>query len=203
MFESDKDINIIDIIKNDEVKKFMELVHAYAERFHELMGPIKIMGTKMPPQVGRCSKGMPSFKSGNNIFVSKRNVTGDFLNITDFIPVYYENDKLYYYGEDKPSVDTPIHIKLYDALPNIRYILHSHNYIDCIEGVEAVPFTNKSIPCGAIEEMDEILSLITDRYKSCYRINLLGHGSIIMGETIEDLKGVNYIKRQIPERITF
>lgn len=78
-------------------------------------------------------------------------------------------------------------------------MLHSHCYID------GVKFTNTSIPCGAIEEVDEILAYIDKHYGSReltqYRINLRGHGSIIMGNTVDEMTGVNYVARPMPERM--
>lgn len=79
-----------------------------------------------PPQVGRCSKGMPSFKHNDYVFVSQRNVDKEYLDLSHFIPTYLEDDKVYYCGENKPSVDTPIQLRLYKELPNIRYMIHSH-----------------------------------------------------------------------------
>lgn len=55
-----------------------------------------------------------------------------------------------YYGDYKPSVDTPSQIMLYQAYPKVNYMLHGHVYID------GFPFTNRCIPCGAIEEAHEI-----------------------------------------------
>lgn len=39
---------------------------------------------------------------------------------------YLEGQLLYYCGDDKPSVNTPIQVRLYEALPNIKYMIHSH-----------------------------------------------------------------------------
>lgn len=55
----------------------------------------------MPPQVGRCGKGMPSFRKDGYIFVSQRNVDKQFIDINHFVPTYLEDDKVYYCGENK------------------------------------------------------------------------------------------------------
>ena len=134
----------------------------------------------------------------NVVFVSKRNVNKQFIELDNFVPVWLENNKLMYSGNDKPSVDTPVQIRLYNYLSNINYMLHSHCYI------KNAPFTNRAIPCGAIEEFDEIIKIINDINKDYYAINLIGHGSIIMWnnmkqfhETIEPK--LSYIKRPMPE----
>ena len=194
------------IVNFPEESEFIELVKNYSTRFYEIMKPDdgkKLMESmnikKLPPQVFRCAKGMPSYRFGKYIIVSKRNINNKFIISEDLIPTYIEDNKLYYCGEDKPSIDTPIHIRLYEKLDNINYILHSHNYVD------GAFMTNTSIPCGAIEEVDEILRVIEENYDSFnenkYVINLKGHGSIIMGNSVNDLKGINYIGRKMPEKM--
>ena len=195
-----------DIVKSaSDETMFIDLIHAYAERFHELVNPAcdvkRFLGNcsmrPVLPSEFRCLKGMPSFKRSDCVFVSQRNVDKSFIDINHFVPTRLENGKIYYSGDKKPSVDTPIQLRLYEALPNIKYMLHSHCYID------AVKFTNTSIPCGAIEEVDEVLAYIDKYYGSReltqYRINLRGHGSIIMGSTVDEMTGVNYVARPMPE----
>lgn len=158
---------------------------------------------KLPPQVGRCGKGMPSFRGSDNIiFVSKRNIDKQFIELDNFVPVWLDNNKLMYSGPDKPSVDTPVQVRLYQTLDHINYILHSHCYI------KNAPFTTTAIPCGAIEEYDEIMKLLSDSqidtHRNQYIINLIGHGSIIMWNDMqqfhEDIKPkLAYYKRNTPE----
>ena len=155
-----------------------------------------------PTPVGRCGKGMPSFRSKtdrNIIFVSKRNINKQFIELDNFVPVYLEDGKLYYCGEDKPSVDTPIQVRLYDALPNIKYILHSHCYL------KHADFTSKAIPCGAIEEFDEIVNFIDETYRSrdmdFYKVNLIGHGSLVMSHDLKNFDDLEYMARTLPETI--
>lgn len=198
-FQSDKNVEV------PNESEFISLVREYATQFYEIMNPAKnvqrFLGNAsirpMPPQVGRCSRGMPSFKVGDYVFVSQRNIDKQFIDLEHFVPCYMEDGKLYYCGENKPSVDAPIQMRLYDALPNIRYIIHSHCYID------NAPFTSKSIPCGAIEEVDEVLSFINSVYGKndldFYSINLKGHGSLLLANSVELMKNVKYVGRQMPE----
>lgn len=194
------------IIPIPEVENFIAIVKEQAEVFQTLMGKIDIKrflgnaSLKIPPQVGRCTKGMPSFRYQDYIFVSQRNIDKQFIAAENFVPVYENNGKIYYCGDKKPSVDTPVQLKLYQNLPNIRYMIHSHNYI------QNTPFTKTPIPCGAVEEADEILCVINKeytRYTSCCAINLLGHGSIIMAKEPDMLKKYTsmYYKRQLPEKV--
>ncbi len=147
----------------------------------------------------RCPKGFPSFRDKKYIFVSKRNINKEFITINDFVPVYEKDNKIYYCGEHKPSVDSPIQVKLYKYLKNINYMIHSHCYL------KDAPYTKTPLPCGAIDEVNEIISTIKENYKSLnkhfYKINLIGHGSIIMSNKLEKLKDIEIISRNLPEYI--
>ena len=149
----------------------------------------------------RCPKGFPSFKTSKGIFVSKRNIENKMLEKEDFVYVYKknENEQIYYEGSGKPSVDTPIHLKMYKNLPNIKYIIHTHCYI------KNAFFTTINYQCGAIEEADELLKVIDNNYKSrnkdFYIINQVGHGSIMMSDDIDKFKDIQIIGRKLPEYI--
>lgn len=185
--------------------QFVGLVREYAVKLQEAMPDIKVerflgnASLKLPPQIGRCGKGMPSFKQDGMIFVSRRNVPKQFIELSDFVPVYMENGQLYYCGDSKPSVDTPVQIRLYDALPEIRYMVHTHSYI------KFAPFTGYAIPCGAVEEVCAVLGVVDKHFKSRtldrYAINMKGHGSIIMASTVEGLQGYTFTKRPFPENM--
>lgn len=194
----------------DTVRKFAHTFQTYMPTINttRFVGNASLRGflpniAKLPPQVGRCGKGMPSFRHDDFIFVSKRNVDKQFITLDNFVPVWLnENDKLMYSGPDKPSVDTPVQIRLYRELDHINYILHSHCYI------KNAPFTKQAIPCGAVEEFDEIMSLIhkqgLDNHRNMYVINLIGHGSIIMWNSMRQFHEnieptLEYYCRKMPE----
>lgn len=165
---------------------FVRLVRRYAEQFQSFLPKptTRFLGNasiKVPSF--RCGKGMPSFRKGGYVFVSKRNIDKQFIELENFVPCYMEDDKLFYCGEDKPSVDTPVQMRIYEALPNINYIIHGHCYINS----PSVLWTDKCIPCGAIEEADTVKSLLIDKEVKRALINLKGHGCLILGETLEDL----------------
>ena len=179
---------------------FLNLVKEYASKFAEATFETKDVKRFLGNASFRCPKGFPSFRDGKYIFVSKRNVNKEFISIDEFVPVFLENGKIYYCGDSKPSVDTPIQVRLYELLPNINYMIHSHCYID------GAPFTQKSLPCGAIEEVKEILKLLEKEYnndlnKDFYLINLIGHGSIMMSKNPEQLMNINMIGRKLPENM--
>jgi len=123
----------------------------------------------------RCTKLFPSKKISPTVFAfsprntDKRSITSKDLVLTSFKK---------YYGDRKPSVDTPVQLELYKNHPHINFMIHGHAYIkDC-------PYsTNKYFPCGDLREVDEILTLIE---KGAIRINLRKHGFLLIGETIDD-----------------
>lgn len=181
-------------------KEFLSIVRDYAYKFAEAAFQTKDVKRFLGNASFRCPKGFPSFREGKYIFVSKRNVNKEFIGIDEFVPVYLKDGKIYYCGDNKPSVDTPIQVRMYNLLPNINYMIHSHCYI------EDAPFTEKALPCGAVEEVDEISKLLKDYYgndfnRDFYLINLIGHGSIMMSNNPEQLKNINMVGRKLPENM--
>ena len=178
-------------------KEFLSIVRDYAYKFAEATFQTKDVKRFLGNASFRCPKGFPSFREGKYIFVSKRNVNKEFIGIDEFVPVYLKDGKIYYCGDNKPSVDTPIQVRMYNLLPNINYMIHSHCYI------EDAPFTEKALPCGAVEEVDEISELLKDYYgndfnRDFYLINLIGHGSIMIRNNPDQLKNINMVGRKLP-----
>lgn len=182
-----------------EEKEFFKVVENYGETFHELIHAInqdRFLGNASFRKYRfRCSYGFPSFKEENTIFVSKRNVDKREINKNSFVPVSLsdKDSKIPYLGDRKPSVDTPIQRKLYQSLPKIKYMIHAHVYI------EGAKFTKTPVPCGSLNEFDEIMELIEDTNKDFYKINLIGHGCIVLSSNVEQLKNLDYISREEKE----
>ena len=181
-------------------KEFLTLVKDYASKFAEATFQTKDVKRFLGNASFRCPKGFPSFREGKYIFVSRRNVNKEFISINEFVPVYLENGKIYYCGDFKPSVDTPVQVRMYDLLPNINYMIHSHCYI------EGAPYTERAIPCGALEEVDEISELLSKYYdndftRDFYLMNLTGHGSIMMSQSPSQLANITMVGRELPENM--
>jgi hypothetical protein len=188
-----------EIVHAPEVAKFCETIKKHAEDFHSLVhsaNPSRFVGNAS----FRCTNGgFPAFKSQNRIFVSRRNVDKRDISPESFVEVVVnDGDKLEYYGEVPPSVDAPIQRALFQALPEANFMLHAHVYI-----VDA-PFTNHCVPCGALEEVNEILehkerlqNELRQSGKSC--INLRGHGCIVFSTTVEGIENINWQGRNLPE----
>lgn len=177
-------------IPNEE--RFFEIARGYASRFHELIHAVnseRFVGNLS----FRCENGFASFRHDNVIYISRRNIDKRDIGVDGFVAVSLKDlDQVHFYGNNKPSVDAPIQSRLYDYFPNINYMIHSHAYI------EHRPFTNKVVPCGAIEEVDEITSIVSEESYFFAR-NLLGHGSIVGSNHVCQLNDIRYIAREFPE----
>lgn len=160
--------SIGDSIRTPNEEEFFSIVRQYSKVFHE-----KVHGSSPTRFIGNAS-----FRG---------------INTDGFIAVELEsNSEVRFYGNHKPSVDTPIQVSLYRNFPKIQYMLHSHCYI------KDAFMTKEIIPCGAIEEVNEILEAIDNKAKEKYFINLKGHGSLAMVSSVQDLYDIQYIGR-IPD----
>lgn len=194
MYHDEEDVVIP--IKED----FLRIVKDYATKLAEATFETKDVKRFLGNASFRCPKGFPSFREGKYIFVSRRNINKEYITIDDFVPVYLDDNKIYYHGDFKPSVDTPIQVRLYNKLPNINYMIHTHCYI------KDASYTDVALPCGAIEEVDEIINTIKKNYdndlnRDFYIINLKGHGSIMMSNEPKRLENIEIIGRHLPEVI--
>jgi len=124
----------------------------------------------------RCTKLFPSERNENMFLFSPRNVDKRFVTEDDLIAVTDQN----YFGDRKPSVDTPVQLKIYTSYPNINFMIHGHALID------GAPTTKHYFPCGDLREVDEVLNLVEEKHTK--RINLKNHGFLLLGETEEDMR---------------
>lgn len=188
-------ISIIPEINND----FLTIVRNSAETFHDLVKPAKEVTRFLGNASFRCQKGFPSFRADKGIYVSKRNVDKTGIQAENFVYVTRgENGEVLYDGESKPSVDTPIQLALYEKYSNINYMLHAHVY------VEGASFTSTAVPCGALEEIEEIRKLLPDTEIKNAAVNLVGHGCLIMADSLVSLEKLSsrFISRNLPEVVT-
>jgi hypothetical protein len=181
-----------------ELFSFLVVIKDAGSIFHDLIQPEKGTTRFLGNASFRCQYGFPSFRgSSGDVYVSKRNVDKTKICLDDFVQAgLTESRKVWYRGKEKPSVDTPIQLHLYEVFESINFMLHSHVYI------ENAPFTQKMIPCGGLEEVEEILStvLANDLSKEdSFAVNLLGHGSIIFMVSPEQYHNYSFVKRPQPE----
>lgn len=187
-FKSEEEVS--NIFVEDE---FLNRIKNIANRFHELINPMeKCRFFGNASKRFRCERGFPSQRiSENRILVSRRNVCKETIQREEFVEVYKKDNKLYYKGEHKPSVDTPIQYELYNLLPEVNFMIHSHVYVD------GAPFTENLIPCGALEEVEEIMKVVKqNNFKSNFAINLIGHGCTVFAKDIEFFDKVKFVERE-------
>jgi hypothetical protein len=174
---------------------FLDVVRDLGEEFTkhvEAINPDRFLGNAST----RCCHGFPSMRSDvNTVYMSKRNVDKTIISNEQFVEVTFDKDKtgVVYLGDQKPSVDTPIQLQLYNYYPNVNYIVHGHVYIPY------APYTDENIPCGFIEEFDEIVKLFPDSSQSNMVVNLKGHGCLIMANDVEFLQQHHFLSRPIME----
>jgi hypothetical protein len=178
-------------------KDFLDIVKKRAEEFHEI-----IHGTNTTRFLGncsfRCERGFPSFRGDGIIYVSRRNVDKKYIDGDMFVPVDMnpERSHVSYAGDFKPSVDTPIQVALYKWFKHVNYMIHSHCY------VKGGTFIEERIPCGSFEEFYAIAEGVTGRHgfsAGNIRVNLKGHGSIVMAANVDFLYESEYYPRPMPE----
>lgn len=201
-----------------EETEFFNFAHSCADIFHNLIRPAKGTERFLGNMSFRCQNGFPSFRGENGIiYVSRRNVDKSDICTTSFVPTYLDDTKtVKYFGDAKPSVDTPVQLRLYKHLPWANYMLHAHCYVDTVGIPETVTLcTTKPIPCGAIEEVAEVLTAYRigrfyweyNKHPRLVAINLVGHGCILIAEDVEILKELQshkdscFVARPMPEPV--
>lgn len=187
----------IPVSSSNDLNEFIKLINAQAETFHKLITPNseRMLGNAS----FRCESGFPSVKDGYNVFVTRRNVDKRTLTQSEFIACTKCSPEVGdgyvgYFGDVKPSVDTPIQLELYSFFKNVKYMVHSHAF------VEGAPTTANAVPCGALEEVEEIKKLNSNPDAVNFCINLKGHGSLVLASTVDFIKTVKWKARRLPEQ---
>jgi hypothetical protein len=186
----------------DELTSYLSIVRKYGERVHDLIQPAEGVERFLGNAAFRGSYVFPRHSEYRDImFISRRNVDKAGLEKEGFVAVQissYVSPRIAYYGENKPSVDTTTQTRFFDRLPNVNFIWHTHAYID------GAPFTHELIPCGSVDEVEEVLADIGHDYsRTNFAINLLGHGSILFAHDLKYLaKHISYKARPAPELLS-
>ncbi len=173
---------------------FLRVVRSYAMKSHAKIA--EAIGIKQPMGNAsfrfRCQEGFPSFREEESIYVSRRHLDKRTAGADGFVAV--ERDlPVKYYGDVPPSVDTAIQVRLYQWYPYAKYMIHGH------VNIVGAPMTARFVPCGRIEEAQEIISLFPDREAKDFAVNLKGHGSLIVMEDLSFMEKIRYYPRRIPQ----
>jgi len=121
---------------------------------------------------------------GNHLFVSRRNLDKTTIKCDDFVPCGAADgtEPVQFVGPNKPSVDAPVFRRLLARYPRTRYIIHGHVYVN------EAPFTQRFVPCGALEEADEVCEVLPCRGTPCQMsVNLRGHGCLFLAGEDADM----------------
>lgn len=174
---------------NKSRRDFIAYAKLYADKFHDLIHP-KDTDRFLGNTSFRCESGFPTFRDGRTqdphqmIFVSRRNLDKRDLELDNFVAVdlkrFKSTGNIYFYGEDKPSVDTPVQLDIYKHFPHINFMIHGHVYI------KNAPFTKTIWPCGAVQEAGEIIKMFPYDVR-IFAVNMKGHGFLIGAENVHDL----------------
>lgn len=160
------------IIDKDEIGDFIQLNQELALKVAEGCGN-RFFGNYST----RCTKLFPSTRRGKHyFFFSPRNVDKRFVSAKDLVLC----DNEYYYGDRKPSVDTPVQLDLYKHFPNINWMIHGHAYI---KGAKTTDFY---CPCGDMREVKEIVDLVDKN--GVTKLNLLNHGFLFMSKDLAGMR---------------
>jgi len=184
-----------DAIETPEESEFFALVKSAATEFQRLIPTVQNPSRFLGNASFRCQRGFPSFRYGDYIFVSRRNVDKEYIDKNGFVAVKVNTLPVEYFGRYKPSVDTPTQLILYQAFPKVNYMLHGHVYLtNCFN-------TESCIPCGAIEEAEEIKKRFTSPAYTSFAVNLKGHGFLAASDSVEQLGNmISHLEaRPIPE----
>ena len=144
----------------------------------------------------------PVTKSNDIVYVSARHVRRDELTPDDkskFVATRLLSNKINYYGEAKPCFNCSTYSRILSHLPKVNYIFFSNFYID------GARYTEKVLPSQCVQQVQEISNLIiNNNYESNFAINLLGCGSMIFINSLEELDKYyeKLIQRDLPEMIT-
>lgn len=176
--------------------EFLDIVRSYGDEFSKFVNainPNRFLGNAAT----RCSHGFPAQRQGERIFVSRRNVDKQGMGEKDFVEtslvISTMANQVGYYGNQKPSVDTPVQLLLFDYYPAVHYMIHGHVY------VKGAPMTKSKIPCGYLEEFVEVAHLFPSPDSKNFAINLRGHGCLIMASDLEFMRQVELQGRSFPE----
>jgi hypothetical protein len=179
------------LYEHDDMMQLLEINKQIADRLEKERG--RYFGNLST----RCFKLFPSGRQQNWILVSRRNVDKKRLTIEDMVPTVLNAGRINYLGFNKPSVDTPIQMGLYNRFRDINYMIHGHAYI-----ADGAPTTEHYFPCGDLRELSEITSLIeTTKDQNKGAINLINHGFLIYSQNINELQiiadNVKLINRKV------
>lgn len=145
----------------------------------------------------RCMKFFPSSRIdeehqfSSSAWVSARNIDKRRIKPVDmvFVGQGVHSGQVEYFGDRKPSVDTPVQLVLYEMYPQLNFLIHGHLY------VSGAYITADYYPCG---DMRELTAIHQNALEGSGVINLRNHGFLMYAESLRELKDVaNYSRFEL------
>jgi len=121
--------------------------------------------------------GNASMRLGKGLLVSPRqfNKSQITANQACYAEVDHDSRNVYYFGNNKSSIDTAVNHRLYEQYPNIKYLLHFHQPWGGADGTTNFPY-----PCGVKEEATEIISQVDKLdHQNGFCLELVHHGFLL------------------------
>jgi len=169
-----------DCAVSSDLKLFMKLNRHVADRASSMGG--RYFGNCST----RCDSLFPTVRVNTERFlVSPRNIDKGIIEVEDMVLVEVgPGRKFQFYGDKKPSIDTPVQLLLYEEAERINYMIHGHYYI------YGAPFTQNFYPCGDTREYKELANIIGETYSryAMGAINLKNHGFFLYSSNIEEMR---------------
>jgi ribulose-5-phosphate 4-epimerase/fuculose-1-phosphate aldolase len=180
-------------INKELLTRFIELNKEVANKYQ------KIKGRYFGNISTRCAKMFPTMREKKWILVSARNTDKERITADDMVLARLSDNRVEFIETRKgikPSVDTPIQLKLYEKFPFVNYMIHGHAF------VKGAPYTEHYYPCGDLREFPEVAKIIESEEKERGVINLRNHGFLLYASTLEEVeKLVNSLEFEKSEPI--
>lgn len=129
------------------------------------------------------SSGNVSGRLGTSMLVTPRGVVKSRLVTEDLVPVEVDLSKcvVRYAGDRKPSIDSGVLARIYQAFPWVTAILHTHHALIVPDAQTAFPY-----PCGVVEEAEEVIDVVRREISvgklhsgDPFSVGLIHHGSLL------------------------
>lgn len=179
-------------VEPEFIKTVIKLGDEFSRHVNAI-NPERFLGNASTRRTTRCCHGFPAAREEDTYLVSRRNVDKQNMGPEDFVRVRKDEDIVRYYGDAKPSVDSPIQIRLFNHFKNVNYIVHGHVYVD------GAPMTDSKVPCGHVEEFNEIAKIVPDKGATDFVVNLKGHGCLVFAKDLSFFDKVKFKPRPFPE----
>lgn len=171
----------VDRRDSGQLDLLMDLTHKVADKVENSIGE-RYFGNVST----RCQSLFPGARADSGrVLISPRNTDKRRLEADDMVlvDIACPENRVHYYGDRKPSVDTPVQLWIFRSFREINFMIHGH------ARVKGARDSDSYYPCGDMREAYDIQGLIDAglAHHHCGAINLLNHGFLLYSKTIEGM----------------